>query len=376
MPSHTLHTNFAIIEVKGDAAADLLAELHHERYEGPTTRAVTDQLWLYGWVNLHARLSDGGIAHLGAAPGAREITERDLDRFTIQSTRDDLVCSTLEGAVPKFVSDVLSTGRYDPHRDTTIATYFTNYTFRRFRSQIHPKWADETRRHEYELGAVQTTDEWYSAAGTTPDHADDVLHALSAHQTAVYVIKHFANLTERPVALGVLRGQTHNEIAADLGNHTQSRRTPTRVLPQQGLETPTRHPRTRQRHPRHQARHRTQHPHARRRLVGLGHRMTPTTRRRSTDAHSPHKTKEEPSCNWTPPSPQTHPSTRKKAQPHYDRPRTPPEQPHTPTTPHTALIITIATAAYITIWTTTGNADAAAAIAIAILSLRPPPPTP
>lgn len=217
MPTHTLHTNFAIIEVKGDTAADLLAELHHERYEGPTTRAVTDQLWLYGWVNLHARLSDGRIAHLGAAPGAREITERDLDRFTIQTTRDDLVCSTLEGAVPKFVSDVLSTGRYDPHRDTTIATYFTNYTFRRFRSQIHPKWADETKRHEYELGAVQTTDEWYSAAGTTPDHADDVLHALSAHQTAVYVIKHFANLTERPVALGVLRGQTHNEIAADLG---------------------------------------------------------------------------------------------------------------------------------------------------------------
>ena len=217
MPTHTLHTNFAIIEVKGDAAADLLAELHHERYEGPTTRAVTDQLWLYGWVNLHARLSDGGIARLGAAPGAREITERDLDRFTIQSTRDDLVCSTLEGAVPKFVSDVLSAGRYDPHRDTTIATYFTNYTFRRFRSQIHPKWADETKRHEYELGAIQTTDEWYSAAGTTPDHADDVLHALSAHQTAVYVIKHFANLTERPVALGVLRGQTHNEIAADLG---------------------------------------------------------------------------------------------------------------------------------------------------------------
>ena len=31
MPTHTLHTNFAIIEVKGDAAADLLAELHLNR---------------------------------------------------------------------------------------------------------------------------------------------------------------------------------------------------------------------------------------------------------------------------------------------------------------------------------------------------------
>jgi DNA-directed RNA polymerase specialized sigma24 family protein len=216
MPQHRIRTNFSLIEVKKAAAADLLSNLDAERYKGPVTSTVIDQLWLYGWVNLHARLSDGGIARLGSGPGARDITEQHLERFVVQSTRDDLVHTTLEGAVPRFVT-VLQQGRYDPEKGTTIATYFTGFTFSRFRTQVHPKWADQTMRHEYELGQVQPDDEWYSAARAVPDHADDVVHDLALRQAVIQVVKNIASITERPVALGILRGQTHSEIAAELG---------------------------------------------------------------------------------------------------------------------------------------------------------------
>lgn len=212
MSHRNMNTDFPLIQVKGSAAADLLAELEAEHYEGPVTRTVTDQLWLYGWATLHARLNDGGIARLGARPGAREVTERDLDRLAIQSTRDDLVIDTLVRAVPNFVT-VLKEGRYNPEAGTTIATFFAGFAFGGFRVTVHPTWANETIRREYELGQLLTSDEWYSTAD--PVFPDDPSAAV--HQAVVYVIKKIATMAERPVVLGLLRGQTHREIAAALG---------------------------------------------------------------------------------------------------------------------------------------------------------------
>lgn len=220
MPKHYIETNFDLIEVKATPAVALLDELMAEGYDGPVTAAVRDQLWLYGWVNLHSRLRDGSISRFGWGPGAREITPRHLEQFELQETRDELTVTTLLGAVPKFLAN-LQAGKYDPDRDTTIASFFLTYALVRFRTIAHPKWADDTLRRNYELGEVQPWDEWYNSdaaatAFTSPDHADAVADYLAVRRAAVQAVKK-ASLLQRPVVLGVLRGKTHPEIAAELG---------------------------------------------------------------------------------------------------------------------------------------------------------------
>lgn len=211
---------FGLIHVKGDQATALLDELRSEGFAGPITKLVTDQLWLYGWKVMHARLSDRGIASLGAAPGAREITSRHIEHWDMPTTRDELAFTTLERAVPGYMKR-LKEGSYDPYRNTTLATFFAGFVYKCFRTVIHPKWANDLMKRQYELGRVEDAYE-YLAELQVPDFAPETIERLALYLAIIRVVKKVATIEERAIMVGLLRGQTQSEIAAELGLTTKT----------------------------------------------------------------------------------------------------------------------------------------------------------
>lgn len=214
MSSDSLGSGFYLVEVKGDDAAKVLEALSDEGYAGTMASVVSNQLAAYAWPVLHAKLLDGTIATLGRGLGAREVTADHIARWSLQATRDELVSQTVSDAVPAFMTNV-QRGGYDPTRGTTLATFFTGFAFTRFRTYVHPKWANGLLKREYELGQVDAKDE-NPAAFVVPDFSPEVIERIALHRAIVDLVKHAATLNERAVVLGLLRGMTESEIAAQL----------------------------------------------------------------------------------------------------------------------------------------------------------------
>ncbi|MFE1764043.1 hypothetical protein ACFW81_07480 [Streptomyces angustmyceticus] len=189
---------------------ELYAQLQHSNFNELLLKPLRDDLYVYGWRCLRAWMCDGSITArcakldvaLSTFPSEVEAMRRRGD------LRDELAVDTLVQAMERFVRVALRQGEWNPHRGSTMRTYFVNGCLHQFR-ETFKKWSVRYRKHLFEVSASVLHLEERGEVGF-----DEVVMQREALGT---ILRHANKEAAAICALILHGGATHKEIGAELG---------------------------------------------------------------------------------------------------------------------------------------------------------------